>query len=431
MHARTCTAETGTGFDFDATRAGAHRPLAETSSPCATVTGGTHDRQVAYYTALYHAMLHPNLAGDVDGSYMGFDGTVHRASGYTPRQNFSLWDTYRTQNQLLELLAPQVARDDALSLLAIGREGGWLPRWALADSETNIMTGDPVTADARRAVVEGLPRRARARGVPRCCARTRRSCRRPTPSTTAAPASKYYDKLGYLPYGLKRGTDCPDHGGDNDCAHPASATLEYSAADAALSTMAARRSATDADATMFAQRGRWYRNLWDRRIDQFRPRLTDGTFLRPYDPVSGNDAFHESGAYQYAWLVPQDPAGLVELMGGRRPPRSGSTASSPTSTCSPTRPAPRARTGSARAYDYYAKTTYNPNNEPDLLAPYLYLWSGEPYKTATVHPRRVHPVHHRRRRHDRQRRPRRDVGLVRHELARPVPDDERRQRASC
>jgi hypothetical protein len=35
-------------------------------------------------------------------------------------------------------------------------------------------------------------------------------------------------------------------------------------------------------------------------------------------------------------------------------------------------------------YDYYAKPTYNPNNEPDLLAPYLYLWAGDPAKTATV-----------------------------------------------
>lgn len=137
-------AETGSGYDFDATRA-ALKARWNKQLSLATVAGGTHDRQVAYYTSLYHSMLHPNLAGDVDGSYNGFDNKIHRATDYTPRQNFSLWDTYRTQNQLLELLAPRVARDDALSLLAIGREGGWLPRWALANSETNIMTGDPVT----------------------------------------------------------------------------------------------------------------------------------------------------------------------------------------------------------------------------------------------------------------------------------------------
>ncbi|WP_433296004.1 glycoside hydrolase domain-containing protein [Actinoplanes sp. CA-030573] len=50
-----------------------------------------------------------NLAaetGDVDGSYTGFDRKVHRAEGYTPYQNLSLWETYRPQNQLLELLTP-------------------------------------------------------------------------------------------------------------------------------------------------------------------------------------------------------------------------------------------------------------------------------------------------------------------------------------
>jgi putative alpha-1,2-mannosidase len=35
-------------------------------------------------------------------------------------------------------------------------------------------------------------------------------------------------------------------------------------------------------------------------------------------------------------------------------------------------------------YEYYGSVTYNPNNEPDLHAPYLYAWTGQPWKTATV-----------------------------------------------
>jgi predicted alpha-1,2-mannosidase len=374
-------AETGSGFDFDATRAALTQRWNDQLA-LATVSGGTHDRQVAYYSSLYHAMLHPNLAGDVDGSYYGFDGKIHKATGYTPRQNFSLWDTYRTQNQLVELLAPQVARDDALSLLAIGREGGWLPRWALANSETNIMTGDPVTPTLVELWSKGFlaGHEQEAYGLLKEYA------------TELPPAdSQYngragvaqYDKLGYIPYGLTLGQDCPDHGGDNDCAHAASATLEYSAADAALSTMAAGLGHA-ADAKMFAQRGRWYRNLWDQRIAQFRPRLADGTFLAPYDPVSGDDAFHESGAYQYAWLVPQDPSGLVDLMGGRKKTQQrldtffayDDLLADPAKTIKDD--------WISSPYDYYAKSTYNPNNETDLIAPYMYLWTGAPAKTATV-----------------------------------------------
>ncbi|HEY3717645.1 MAG TPA: GH92 family glycosyl hydrolase [Jatrophihabitantaceae bacterium] len=374
-------AETGSGFDFDATRAALQQGWEDTLGR-ATISGGTHDRQVAYYTSLYHSMLHPNLAGDVDGRYFGWDGAIHTATDYTPRQNFSLWDTYRPQNQLLEMLQPQVARDDDLSLLAIGREGGWLPRWALADSETNIMTGDPVTPTLVEAWSKGFLAGHEAETY--ALLRENATARPPTDSQyNGRSGVEYYKKDGYIPFGLGVGTDCVSHGGDNDCAHPASATLEYSAADAALSLMAAGLG-HDTDATTFAQRGRWYRNLWDSRINHFRPRLADGTWLAPYDPVGASEAFHEGGSYQYQWLVPQDPAGLVSLLGGRVATEKrlddffayGHLLTDPAETT---------RTDwIASPYDYYSKATYNPNNEPDLLSPYMYAWAGAPVKTATV-----------------------------------------------
>ena len=35
----------------------------------------------------------------------------------------------------------------------------------------------------------------------------------------------YYSARGYVPSGLRLGADCAAKGGDNDCQHPASATL--------------------------------------------------------------------------------------------------------------------------------------------------------------------------------------------------------------
>lgn len=378
-------AETKDGFDFDATRA----VLAgrwNTELGKARITGGTDERRTAYYTALYHAMLHPNLAGDVDGNYLGWDGKVHKATDFTPRQNFSLWDTYRPQNQLLEVLAPDVARDSYLSILAIGEQGGWLPRWALVNSETNIMTGDPVTPF----LVEGWSKGFLAGNEERAYQLMRRNATElPPPDSqyNGRSGQEYYARLGYIPYGLSMGkpgtADCVSHGGDNDCDHPASATLEYSAADASLALMAKALGHKD-DAAMFTQRGQWYRNLWDSRIEQFRPRAEDGSWMTPYDPVAAAEQFHEGGAYQYRWLVPQDPAGLVGLLGGK----SGTIdaldeffayddlLADPEGTAR--------NEWIAGPYDYYAKHTYNPNNEPDLLSPYMYAWAGEPSKIATV-----------------------------------------------
>ncbi|MER7790539.1 GH92 family glycosyl hydrolase [Streptomyces sp. NPDC097640] len=378
---KNLAAETGDSYDFDATRAKL-RDTWERQLDSVRIGGDTQERQSAFYTALYHAQLHPNLAGDVDGRYTGFDGRTHTATGYTPYQNFSLWDTYRPQNQLLELLQPRVARDVALSVVGIGRDGGWLPRWALAESETNIMTGDPVTPFLVEAWSKGLL----AGHEEEAYALLKRN------ATTTPPADSpyngrsgvdYYRRLGYVPSGLKLGEDCAHKGGDNDCVHPASATLEYSAADAALALMA-RGLGHRADARMFAERGQWYRKLWDPSIAQFRPRTADGAWVTPYDPVEAGRQFHEGGAYQYQWLVPQDPAGLVGLMGGRRATERRLDSFFAYDKLL-TDPAGTARRDWISApYDYYGKPTYNPNNEPDLHAPYMYLWAGAPAKTATV-----------------------------------------------
>jgi predicted alpha-1,2-mannosidase len=378
---RNLAAETADSYDFAATRAALRATWARELDRI-TIGGGTAERRGVFYTALYHSLLHPNLAGDVDGRYVGFDRQVHTAEGYTPYQNFSLWDTYRPQNQLLELLVPGVARDVALSVVAIGRDGGWLPRWALANSETNIMTGDPVTPFLVEAWSKGLL----AGHEEEAYALLRRNATAQPPADSpynGRTGQDFYADRGYIPSGLSRGKECADKGGDNDCDHPASATLEYAAADAALALMA-RGLGKTADAAMFARRGQWYRNLWDSSIKQFRPRTVDGTWLTPYDPVAADEQFHEGGAYQYQWLVPQDPAGLVQLMGGRAATERRLDDFFVYDKLL-TDPAGTARTDwIAAPYDYYAKATYNPNNEPDLLAPYLYLWAGDPAKTATV-----------------------------------------------
>ena len=374
---RNLAAETGNSFDFDGTRQRLHEQW-DRSLNTIRIVGGGAEAQSSFYTALYHSMLHPNVVGDVDGSYLGFDGKPHQAADYTPYANFSLWDTYRTQNQLLELLQPKVARDVDLSLLAVRREGGWLPRWELENSETNIMTGDPVTPFLVDGWSHGLLAGHEQEAYQALLA----------DATAEPPAASpfngrngnhYYTVLGYIP----AKATCVYKGGDNDCQHPASATLEYAAADAALSIMA-NALGHPADAQMLSQRAENYRKLWDATTGFFRPRNADGSWVAPYDPESGNGAFHEGGAYQYQWLVPQDEPGMVGLLGG---------AAAATRRLDDffvyqgllTDPANTVKTGWVNSpYGYYGNKTYNPNNEPDLQSPYSYLWTGKPDHTATV-----------------------------------------------
>jgi predicted alpha-1,2-mannosidase len=370
-------AETHHSFDFDAVRQQAHNVWQQQLRGI-QVAGGSKDQQVSFYTALYHTLLHPNVFGDVDNRYTGFDNKVHLATDFTPYANFSLWDTYRTQNQLLELLRPDVARDVDLSLLAVYQQGGSLPRWALENSETNIMTGDPVTPFLVEGWSRGLLAGHEQQAYQALLADTNSEPPAASPFN-GRNGNPWYLTDGYVPSGLT----CVYKGGDNDCQHPASATLEYAAADASLSIMAKALGHTS-DATMLAQRGENYRKLWDASIGFFRPRNADGSWLTPYDPETGNDQFHESGAYQYQWLVPQDEPGMIGLLGG------AATANQRLDSFFDysgllTDPATTVKTGWVNSpYGYYGDKTYNPNNEPDLEAPYTYLWTGQPDHAATV-----------------------------------------------
>src|ERR1019366_3450655 len=93
------------------------------------ITGGTSSERTIFYTALYHAMMHMNVFSDENGDYWGFDQQVHKVAAPQKAQyaNFSGWDVYRSQLQLVTLLDPQMGADMAQSLLnqANQNHGEW------------------------------------------------------------------------------------------------------------------------------------------------------------------------------------------------------------------------------------------------------------------------------------------------------------------
>jgi predicted alpha-1,2-mannosidase len=353
------------------------------------VEGASDDDRAVFYTALYHALLQPLTGSDADGRYRGYDDRIHHADGWTYYEYFSLWDTYRSQNQLLAMLRPRRARDIARSMLAIHAQMGWLPRWGYANFETNVMTGDPVTpwlVDLWRfGALQGREREAwdalwqNANGRPPAMSRAQ-----------GRAGNDTYIADGFVPY--DRAT--PSKGMDVDQRHGGSATLEYALADCALSQMASGLGEEQAAATLRERAGHWKR-VWDPGVRDPsldfqgfpRPRIEDGRFFAPthgaYSPRS-DQGFHEGTAWQYQWLVQDDVPGLVAAMGGID--------------------AARARLdaffawdalvadlqGGARAnwvvgpYSYYNQYRYNPNNEPDLHAPWMYVLLGQPWKTGVV-----------------------------------------------
>ncbi|MGM9331673.1 GH92 family glycosyl hydrolase [Streptomyces murinus] len=366
------------GRSFDTVRRAA-RAQWETRLAGVRVRGGTDTLRRTFYSSLYRSYLAPNVGGDADGRYFGWDRRVHRAQGFTYYQNWSLWDTYRTQAQLLALLAPREARDMARSVVAIDEDGGWLPKWGYGPVETNVMSGDPVTPFLTTAYQMGLLKgfeerayralRKNADGVPPAA----------NPGI-GREANAEYIRDGFAPFDKDRPLAKM---GDSDYHHGASVTLEYALADAMLAQMA-RGLGHDADAARYAARSRDYRTIFDPSTGFFRARDASGAFTGSPDPALGT-GFHEGTAWQYQWLVPQDLTGMVELIGGKRAAndRLDSFFAYDRLLADPARTA-REVWVHGDAYAYYNAAVYNPMNEPDLIAPYTYLATGQPWKTTDV-----------------------------------------------
>ena len=341
------------------------------------VTSDDQTQLKTFYSALYRSFLAPNTGTDVDGRYQGWDAEIHEAEGFTYYQNYSLWDTYRTQQQMLALLAPQESADMAYSLVRQAQEGGWAPRWGYGPVETNIMTGDPITPWLVTAWSQGLL----AGHEEEAYAVLKQNADEVPPADSpynGRAANEEYIADGFVPF--DEGAEGKP--GDYDLQHGGSATLEYALADATLSAMATGLG-HDADAARYAERSQNYRSIWDSETKSFRSRTPDGIFVTETDPANA-PGFHEGTAAQYEWLVQQDMPGLVDLLGGTQ-----ATADRLDKFFVYDKllddPAGTARNEWVNgAYSYYGQDTYNPNNEPDLHSPYAYLWAGEPWKTTDV-----------------------------------------------
>lgn len=377
----------GKPMTFDAMRAKAQANW-QRELGSVRIEGGSKDDRTVFYTALYHALLQPLTGNDADGRYRGYDNKLHTAKDWTYYEFFSLWDTYRAQNQLLALLRPERARDIAYSVLKIRDQAGWLPRWGYANFDSNVMTGDPVTPFLvdlwRYGALKGREREAYAAlrenafGVPPFGIRAQ-----------GRAGNESYLRQGFVQYDrgfLSKGMDVDPH-------HGASATMEYALADSSLALMAKSLGHTK-DAQVLSQRALNWRKVWDDTVvDQPtgergfpRPRLLDGSWFvdvpSGYDPRSER-GFHEGTAWQYQWLVAQDVPGLAAAMGGAQKAL-GRLDQFFDYDAILADPAAVRKSWVVGAYSYYAQFRYNPNNEPDLHAPWMYTLMGQPWKTTTV-----------------------------------------------
>ncbi len=324
------------------------------------VGGGTPTQQRIFYTALYHSLLFPSVVSDHSGDYRGDDGKVHHAENRLVYSNFSEWDTYRSQIQLVSMIAPHQAGDMVQSLVDDAEQGGWLPKWAMPDGDASQMNGDsadPIIASAYAFGVRNFDVGAALRAMVKGATRTETA-------HGLEIERQYLDQYLHQHYVDAGSLDL----GSITYSDGASATLEYAIDDFSIATLAGARGDHALEKSMLERAHNW-EYLFDPPTGYLGARATGGAFptgpafqTSQFEP-GGQTGFEEGNAVQYTWSVPQDLAGLAALMGGPAAARSQLDA----------------------FFAQLASSRYEPNdwpgNEPDLWAPWEYDAFGAPWRT--------------------------------------------------
>ena len=308
------------------------------------VEGGSEEQRQVLYTALYHFLIHPNILNDVNGEYPAMESNEIRTIQGNRYTVFSLWDTYRNVHQLMTLLFPDRQLDMVRTMIDMYREHGWLPKWELYGRETLTMEGDP----AIPVIVDTWQKGLRDFDVETAYEAMYKSATMPGTENLMRPDADDYLQLGYVPLREQY---------DNSVSH----ALEYYIADFALSCLADALGKKE-DAKLFYQRSLGYRHYYCPEFKMIRPKLPDGTFYAPFDPMEGanfapSPGFHEGNAWNYTFYVPHDINGLTRLMGGKK--------------------------NFVNKLQYvFDQGLYDPANEPDIAYPYLFSYfKGEEWRT--------------------------------------------------
>ena len=314
---------------------------------------GTDDQKALFYTSLYHTMINPSVYMDVDGSYRGNDMEIHKADGFTNYTVFSLWDTYRAEHPLLNLLKPRQGRDMATSMVQIQQQSALhlLPMWFLMANEGWCMSGYhavPVLADA--ATKAGFPRSAKVLEA--------------MDATATSPwieGMNDYLQYGYVPY--------------DRCGTSASNTLEYAYDDWAI-YYTALQAGNQEMAERYRKRALNYRNVFNPELGLACPKYKDGSWKKDFSPLQTyGEGFIEGNSANYSFHVPHDVLGMIACFGGEKKFLS--------------------RLDELFSMDldkkYYEDNEdieeecllggYVHGNEPSHHVPYLYAWTSQPWKS--------------------------------------------------
>ncbi len=305
------------------------------------VEGASDDQRRILYTGLYHALLYPKLFSEQGHYYSAFDDKVHEGTAYTA---YSIWDTYRAENSLLTLIAPERIGGMVQALLQDYREGGYMPKWP-NPSYTNIMIGTHADSLVAEAIVKGF------KGFDRKLA-YEAVLKDATVPPEGDTTRRWLDREPHVPYEARAGLSWSRRIGyipADKVSESASSTLEEAFDDYAVASVA-KAVGDDKGARAYLRRSLAYRTLFNPATGFMQARNLDGSWAAP------TEGWTEGDQWVYLFAALHDIPGTIALLGGDA-------------------------AFNAKLDAHFSGGHNRHDNEPSHHYSYLYDFGGQPWKT--------------------------------------------------
>jgi predicted alpha-1,2-mannosidase len=335
------------GWDFNAVVRSARETWSRVLSGV-EVAGATAEQRAIFSTCLYRAYSAKSVITDVDGTYVDMNRKVQKVSDPAAAiySSDGLWGCQWTLFPLWTLTRPGVASSWVHFFLEAADRGGWIPEAPVNGTYSPVM----VAQHQQSLIVSSYQKNIRDFDAERAFRAIKHDL-----TTQGMPVAN----AGYA--GDRHIQAYLDHGYVPDEAGPTSNTFEYAYDDWAAGQFA-RALGHDEEAREFLRRSGSWRNSIDPQLKYARRRHADGRWVEPFDRFRfgteggwNGPGFVEGNAWIYTLFVPQDPGGLIQLIGRDEFNR--------------------------RLEEGFEKGYVDLTNEPNLQAPFLFNYSGQPWLT--------------------------------------------------
>lgn len=326
-----------------------------------------------------------NIAND-DAFQDGNGKTVVPAAHYS---GFSIWDTYRSLTQLQALLFPNISSDTVQSLIADAKQCGALPHWVDGSDDTKPMEGNHAPSLVAGAYAFGAQNfdtatartyMIRSQTDPTSSCNNMLSVGRVSTSNDASVIPNWLDK-GYI------ATATPS----SSPFHTSSVTIEMTTADRSVGAFLSYLPTATSDQTaingFFQRSGNW-KNILNSQTKTLQALNSAGSFTTNADQGCNSACpgtlFHEGTEPQYFWNLDHDYTALIAAIGGNSAATArldnlfgiDRSAGFPPSSAPPL----SALNGGMNSNQFYI------GNEPGLVDPWAYNWTGSPQSTQYIIP---------------------------------------------